>query len=82
MNKYILTEGQLFSLLEDKITLQCLDTDGVGSWSWYMKSKNSIIAEILKIPIEEVIRQDLTFRDAAQKELNQYPKIEEKIKED
>lgn len=82
MNKYILTEGQLFSLLEDKITLQCLDADGVGSWSWYMKSKNSIIAEILKIPIEEVIRQDLTFRDAAQKELNQYPKIEEKIKED
>ena len=77
MNKYILTEGQLLSLLEDKITLQCLDVDGVGSWSWYMESKNNIIADILKIPVEEVSRQDLTFRDAAQKELSQYPKVEE-----
>jgi len=77
MDKYILTEGQLLSLLEDKLALQCLNADGVDNWSWYMESKNSIIAEILKIPIEEVIDNNLTFRDAAKKEINQYSKIGE-----
>lgn len=77
MNRYILTEGQLLSLLEDRLVLQCLDADGVDNWSWYMESKNSVIAEILKIPIEEVINNDLTFRDAAKREINQYSKIEE-----
>lgn len=77
MNRYILTEGQLLSLLEDRLTLQCLNTDGVDNWSWYMESKNSIIAEILKIPIEEVVNNGLTFRDAAKREINQYSKIEE-----
>lgn len=77
MNKYILTEGQLLSLLEDGLVLQCLNVDGVDNWSWYMESKNSIIAEILEIPIEEAIKNNLTFRDAAKKEINQYSKIEE-----
>lgn len=77
MNKYILTEGQLLSLLEDGLALQCLNVDGVDNWSWYMESKNSIIAEILEIPIEKAIKNNLTFRDAAKKEINQYSKIEE-----
>ena len=77
MDKYILTEGQLLSLLEDKITLQSLETDGVENWVWYMESKNTIISDILKIPVEEVVKKQLTFKDAAKKELNQYSKIEE-----
>lgn len=64
-------------MLEDGLVLQCLNVDGVDNWSWYMESKNSIIAEILEIPIEEAIKNNLTFRDAAKKEINQYSKIEE-----
>lgn len=75
-DNYILTEEQLLNLIEDSIVLRCLDTDGVDNWSWYMESKNSTIADTLDIPIQEVIENDLTFRDAAKKEINRYKKLE------
>jgi len=35
MNKYILTEEELLSLLTDSIKLNCLDGAGVDNWGGY-----------------------------------------------
>lgn len=38
MAKYILTENQLKSLLEDQATLEALENGGVDNWEWYSES--------------------------------------------
>lgn len=64
-NHYILTKTELLSLLENEIVLECLNIDGVDNWSWYMESRENIIASYLGITPQEVINNDYTFRDAA-----------------
>lgn len=63
--KYIIDEEELVNLLAAYHYANCLDTDGVDNWSWYMEGK-----EIYLHGFE-------SFEDLARSELEYYEKIED-----
>lgn len=63
--KYILTENQLRSLLEDHLTLTALENGGVDNWEWYEDS------------IHEFEYYDEKRGMNTDRHLEKYPKIEE-----
>lgn len=36
--KYVLTESELSSLIEDRLVLEALEDGGVDNWKWYFES--------------------------------------------
>lgn len=36
--KYVLTEGELSALIEDRLILEALENGGVDNWKWYQES--------------------------------------------
>lgn len=36
--KYVLTESELSSLIEDRLILEALEDGGVDDWEWYQES--------------------------------------------
>lgn len=36
--KYVLTESELSSLIEDRLVLEALEYGGVDNWEWYSES--------------------------------------------
>lgn len=38
MKRYVLTEIELRSLLEDRLNLEALENGGVDNWKWYSES--------------------------------------------
>lgn len=36
--KYVLTEGELSALIEDRLILEALENSGVDNWKWYQES--------------------------------------------
>ena len=67
--EYIISEKRLLELLEAEATLQCLESDGVEDWEWYMEGRERFIADALCISESEVRERDLDFIDVAKTEL-------------
>lgn len=64
-NKYIISESELIELLATYHYANCLDTDGVDNWTWYMIGR------------KEYLKEFESFEDLAKHELKYYTKIGE-----
>ena len=71
---YLVKKEILLQLISDSLALECLDADGVDNWSWYMTSRDEMIADYLEKPVEEIRGNDYTFMDVAKEQLKYYRK--------
>ena len=71
---YLVKKETLLKLISDSLTLECLDADGVDNWSWYMTSRDEMIADYLEKPVKEIRGNDYTFMDVAKEQLKYYRK--------
>ena len=63
--KYIIDEDELIDLLEAYHYANCLDTDGVDNWDWYMCGKDDYLGKFN------------TFKEKAKDDLKYYTKLVE-----
>lgn len=50
---YLIKKETLLQLISDSLALECLDADGVDNWSWYMTSRDEMIANYLKSQLKK-----------------------------
>ena len=73
---YLINEARLAELLEAEAKLQCLESDGVDNWEWYMDGRVRFIAEALEISENEVEDRDLDFEDLVKIDIQGYEEYE------
>lgn len=57
--QYIINESELIDLLTTYHYANCLNSDGVDNWSWYMQGKRDYLGEFEDF--EDKAKDDLKF---------------------
>ncbi len=77
MNYFKIKPEELRDLLINTARLQCLEANGVDNWFGYMDNRETYIADVLDMSLDEIKENDLQFSDVADKWLQNYELIEE-----
>jgi hypothetical protein len=72
---YLVKKETLLRLISDSLALECLDADGVDNWSWYMTSRDEMIASYLEKSVKEVRENNYTFMDVAKEQIKDYRRV-------